>query len=116
DTKDARYLNYDKAKLKKFITDNDVVLKAGLSPLTTAELDQLRKKVSPVQKPVIDFTYAALTKQTWVEAETRINTLLQSSIVSESIDRLQQHADLNSWVQHGLQLHQAYESESCEFC
>jgi wobble nucleotide-excising tRNase len=116
DTKDARYLNYDKGKLRKFIADNDAALKDGISPLSTAELDQLRKKVSPVQKPVIDFTYAELKKETWVEAEKKVNSLLGSSIVTESIDRLQQHPDLNNWVQQGLELHKAYESENCEFC
>ena len=116
DTKDNRYLNYDKGKLRKFVADNEADLKVGLSPLTSTELEQLRMKVSPVQKPVIDFAYAELTKQTWMEAEKRINGLLGTSIVSESIDRLQQHADLNTWVEQGLQLHRIYESGNCEFC
>jgi wobble nucleotide-excising tRNase len=116
DTKDSRYLNYDKGKLRKFIDDNKAVLKAGLTPLTPEELDQLRKKIRPIQKPIIDFSFPELAKKQWVEAEKRVNELLQSSVVGESIERLKQHADLNGWVQQGLELQKIYGSEICEFC
>ncbi|WP_337135088.1 AAA family ATPase, partial [Staphylococcus aureus] len=45
-----------------------------------------------------------------------LDDLLNTSVVSKTIQRLVEHGDIKSWVEPGLDLHKRHESNQCEFC
>lgn len=116
DTNDRRYINYDKAKLRDFITQNENKIKDGQSILNEEELSSLRQQVKPIQKGDVNFQLREPRKETLLEAETRISMLVNANILNESIQRLQENPRINSWIHDGLIIHKDIESEMCEFC
>lgn len=116
DTNDKKYLNYDKAKLRSFIETNEASIADKNSVLNTVDLEQLRQKVRPVQKPEINHSFTDISVLKLEEGERRINALLKTSVASKIIQRLQDDSRLNEWVGKGLQIHNELDSKSCEFC
>lgn len=116
DTSDRRYLNYDRTKLKDFIKENDQDVRKDESIFDTAALEKLRQQAKPVEKPPVTYTLPQLSAEQLGEAETKIKELLGNTVVNQSIARLQEYTEINSWVQIGLKLHDHLQSKNCEFC
>lgn len=116
DTKDSRYLNYNKTKLEEFISNNVVDINKDEALLSSTEIIALTKSARPDLKPRIEITDAKIGIEKFATAHQRLIDLLKSSATNAAIDRLSNNGDIQTWVSAGLQIHQQHESSTCEFC
>jgi Uncharacterized protein conserved in bacteria len=113
DTQDKYYFNYNKTKLEQLIETAD---KSMLSNLSIDEVNQLTKAIQPNIKEEIEQINIVLSRELHLEAKSRLDTLLKTSIISHSIERLKLNADISVWVEKGLEIHKKHNSNVCEFC
>ena len=116
DTTDHYYLNYDKRKFEKFISDNLEESKLDDSLLDDQQIVELTNAAKPDQKSPITFNKQSINQETFTKAKERLDNLLKTSVVSQTIQRLVDHGDIKSWIETGLDLHKRYDINQCEFC
>jgi len=116
DTTDSYYLNYDKRKFGKFIDDHLEESKSDDSLLDDQQIIELTNAAKPDQKSPINFNKHAVNQETFTKAKERLDDLLKTSVVSQTIQRLVDHGDIKSWVETGLDLHKRHDTNQCEFC
>lgn len=116
DTKDSRYLNYNKTKLEDFITANKTDILESSSVLSDTDIVSLTKSARPEQKPLIDFSSLEIDQSRFAPAHSKLNDLLKTSATNAAISRLTNNSDIQSWVANGLTIHANHESKNCEFC
>lgn len=116
DTTDSYYLNYDKRKFEKFITDNLEACKSDAPLLDDQKIAELTNAARPDQKSLINFNQQTLNQELFTKAKARLDDLLKTSVVSQTIQRLVEHSDIKSWVEIGLDLHKRHDTNQCEFC
>lgn len=116
DTSDSHYLNYNKTKFEGFIASNLQATKTDEPLLNEDKIIELTNAAKPDQKNPISFTRKAINQETFGKAKGRLDDLLNTSVVSKTIQRLVEHGDIKSWVEPGLDLHKRHESNQCEFC
>jgi wobble nucleotide-excising tRNase len=116
DTTDRYYLNYDKRKFEKFINDNLEESKSDAPLLDDKKIVALTNAAKPDQKSPIIFNKQSINQETFTKAKERLDDLLKTSVVSQTIQRLVDHGDIKSWVETGLDLHKRYDINQCEFC
>ena len=116
DTTDNYYLNYDKRKLRSFITSNPEATKTDDSILDEDRIISLTNAAKPDQKSSITFTYQTKNQQNFTKAKERLDNLLKTNVVSKTIQRFVEHGDIKSWVETGLDLHKRHDTNQCEFC
>lgn len=81
---------------------------------TDDELSAIKKTIaSTVQSEI---TTVALTLPDLTALAGEVKTLLQKTVISQTIEALTQDAETFEWVKQGLQLHKDHKSESCKFC
>ncbi|MBD2860135.1 AAA family ATPase [Spongiibacter sp. KMU-158] len=116
DTTDSYYLNYDKRKFGKFIEDHLEECKSDDSLLDDQKIVELTNAARPDQKSPITFNKRSINQGTLNKAKERLDDLLKTSVVSQTIQRLVDHGDIKSWVETGLDLHKRHDTNECEFC
>jgi wobble nucleotide-excising tRNase len=116
DTTDRYYLNYDKRKFENFINDNLEASKSDAPLLDDQKIVELTNAAKPDQKSPITFNKHAINQETFSKAKERLDDLLKTSVVSQTIQRLVDHGDIKSWVESGLDLHKCHDTNQCEFC
>lgn len=116
DTTDRYYLNYDKRKFETFISDNLEASKSDDTLLDDQKIVELTGAAKPDQKSPITFRKHAINQETFTKAKKRLDDLLKTSVVSQTIQRLVDHGDIKSWVESGLDLHKRHDTNQCEFC
>ncbi|WP_325437972.1 AAA family ATPase [Pseudomonas nitroreducens] len=116
DTGDNYYLNYDRRKFERFISDNQAGTKDGQAILNDDQILQLIKAAKPDQKGTINFQANTVGGEILDKAKTRLDEILKTSVVSQVIKRLVDNPDIKSWVETGLALHKSHAVEACEFC
>ena len=116
DTTDRYYLNYDKRKFEKFINDNLEVSNSDEPLLDDQKIVELTNAAKPDQKSPISFSKHTINQETFTQAKERLDDLLKTSVVSQTIQRLVDHGDIKSWVETGLDLHKRHNTSQCEFC
>lgn len=116
DTTDSYYLNYDKRKFGKFIEDHLEESKSDGSLLDDQKIVELTNAAKPDQKSPITFNQQAIYQEIFTKAKERLDDLLKTSVVSQTIQRLVEHGDIKSWVETGLDLHKRNDTNQCEFC
>jgi wobble nucleotide-excising tRNase len=115
-TSDSYYLNYDKRKFETFITKNLEATKTDDPLLDDDKIIELINAAKPDQKNTITFGQQAINLETFSKAKERLEDLLKTSVVSETIKRLVEHGDIKSWVETGLDLHKRHDTNECELC
>jgi wobble nucleotide-excising tRNase len=116
DTNDKYYLNYDKRKFETFIDENVNDTKLEGSLLAEEKIIALTNAAKPDQKPVITFSLQKITDSIYIKAKERLDELLKTSVVSQTIKRLADNNDIKLWVETGLDLHKQHDTNRCEFC
>ncbi|MCB2384219.1 AAA family ATPase [Shewanella sp. SR1] len=116
DTTDSYYLNYDKRKFEKFIEDHLEESKSDDSLLDDQRIIELTNAAKPDQKSPINFNQKTLNQELFTNAKARLDDLLKTSVVSQTIQRLVEHADIKSWVEIGIDLHKLHDTNQCEYC
>lgn len=116
DTTDSYYLNYDKRKFGKFIEDHLEECKSDDSLLNDQQIVELTNAAKPDQKSPITFNTHAINQETFTKAKERLDDLLKTNVVSQTIQRFVDHSDIKSWVETGLDLHKRHDTNKCEFC
>jgi wobble nucleotide-excising tRNase len=116
DTSDKYYFNYDKTKFEKFIEENEKEVLSKESIFTEVDRDKLVKSIQPVTKEEINFSISKIQIETYKEARQRISNILERNVIAQTIDRLKENPEINSWVKEGLDLHKQLISVNCEFC
>jgi wobble nucleotide-excising tRNase len=116
DTTDSYYLHYDKRKFEAIITSNLETTKTDIPLLDEDKIIELTNAAKPDQKNPIAFSKQSISQETFAKAKERLDNLLKTSIVSQTMQRLFEHGDINSWVEIGLDLHKRHEINKCEFC
>ncbi|WP_433923862.1 AAA family ATPase [Vreelandella sp. 21] len=116
DTTDSYYLNYDKRKFEKFIEGHLEECKSDDSLLDDQQIVELTNAAKPDQKSPITFNKHVINQETFTKAKERLDDLLKTSVVSQTIRRLVDHGDIKSWVEAGLDLHKRHDTNQCEFC
>jgi wobble nucleotide-excising tRNase len=116
DTTDRYYLNYDKRKFETFITENLEATKSDAPLLDDQKIVELTNAAKPDQKSLIVFNQQAINQETFTKAKERLDDLLKTSVVSNTIQRLVEHVDIKTWVETGLDLHKRHSANKCEFC
>jgi wobble nucleotide-excising tRNase len=116
DTTDSYYLNYNKTKFEQCISQNIDKTKSDIPLLDEKKIIELTNAAKPDQKSPITFYQQTINEQTFIKAKERLNDLLKTSVVSQTIQRLVEHGDIKTWVESGLDLHKSNETKQCEFC
>lgn len=116
DTTDSYYLNYDKRKFGKFIEDHLEESKSDDSLLDDQQIVELTNAAKPDQKSPITFNQQTINQEIFTKAKERLDDLLKTSVVSQTIQRLVEHGDIKSWVETGLDLHKRHDTNQCEYC
>ena len=116
DTTDLYYFNYNKGRLKSFIKENLSADKSDAPLLEPQELVALTSAAKPNQKQHIVFTQPNIDLDTFADDKPRLDDLLNTSVVSETIQRLVNDTELETWVHAGLTLHKKEDASNCEFC
>lgn len=116
DTTDSYYLNYDKRKFGKFIEDYLEESKSDDSLLDDQQIVELTNAAKPDQKSPITFSQQTINQEIFTKAKERLDDLLKTSVVSQTIQRLVDHGDIKSWVETGLDLHKLHDTNQCEYC
>lgn len=116
DTKDSRYLNYNKTKLEDFIKENKAEVAKDSSILSDEEIVKLTKSARPEHKPLIDSPTSNVESERFITAHQRLSDLLKTSATNATITRLTIHGDIQAWVATGLTIHADHEGQHCEFC
>ena len=96
DTTDRYYFNYDKRKFENFINDNLEENNPGISLLDDKKIVELTNAAKPDQKSPITFSQQAINQETFNKAKERLDNLLKTSVVSQTIQRLVDHGDIKS--------------------
>lgn len=115
-TKDTYYLNYEKRRFRGFIEDHLEECKSNDSLLDDQKIVELINAAKSDQKPPITFNKCSINQDTFTKAKERLDDLLKTSVVSQTIQRLFDHGDIKSWVEIGLDLHKRHDTNECEFC
>lgn len=116
DTTDNYYLNYNKTKFKKCILQNSEEIESDTQILDNHRIIELTNAAKPDQKSPITFNLQTVNNETFTKARERLDNLLKTSVVSQTIQRLVDHSDIKTWVETGLDLHKHHETSHCEFC
>lgn len=116
DTSDTHYFNYNKTKLENFISGNSDALLKDTSILKNEALIELTTSIKPTSKPELTFELNDPLSDKIVEAETKIKEILASSLVNESIARLEENPEIQIWVEKGFEIHKNFKSDNCEYC
>lgn len=116
DTTDSYYLNYDKRKFGKFIEDHLEESRSDDSLLDDQQIVELTNAAKPDQKASITFNQQTINQEIFTKAKERLDDLLKTSVVSQTIQRLVEHGDIKSWVETGLDLHKRHDTNQCEYC
>lgn len=116
DTTDSYYLNYDKRKFGKFIEDHLEESNSDDSLLDDQQIVELTNAAKPDQKSSITFNKQTINQEIFTKAKERLDDLLKTSVVSQTIQRLVEHGDIKSWVETGLNLHKRHDTNQCEYC
>ncbi|TVZ41179.1 wobble nucleotide-excising tRNase [Alteromonadaceae bacterium 2753L.S.0a.02] len=116
DTTDNYYLNYNKTKFEQFIAANLEATKEEKSLLDDQKIIELTNAAKPNQKPALTFNLNKVNAENLSKAKDRLDDLLKTSVVSQTIKRLVDHGDIKTWVETGLDLHKRHDSKQCEFC
>ena len=116
DTTDSYYLNYDKRKFGKFIEDHLEESKSDESLLVDQQIVELTNAAKPDQKSSLSFNKQTVNQEIFTKAKERLDDLLKTSVVSQTIQRLVKHGDIKSWVETGLALHKRHDTNQCEYC
>ena len=116
DTTDSYYLNYDKRKFGKFIEGYLEESKSDDSLLDDQQIVELTNAAKPDQKSPITFSQQTINQEIFTKAKERLDDLLKTSVVSQTIQRLVDHGDIKSWVETGLDLHKLHDTNQCEYC
>lgn len=116
DTTDSYYLNYDKRKFGKFIGDYFEESKSDESLLDDQQIVEMTNAAKPDQKSPITFNKQTINQEIFTKAKERLDDLLKTSVVSQTIQRLVDHGDIKSWVETGLDLHKLHDTNQCEYC
>lgn len=116
DTTDSYYLNYNKRKFEAFINNNFEATKSDDPLLDDQKIVELTNAAKPDQKTPITFNQKTVNEKTFTKAKERLDDLLKTSIVSQTIQRLVEHGDIKHWVETGLDLHRRHDTNQCEFC
>jgi wobble nucleotide-excising tRNase len=116
DTTDRYFLNYDKRKFELFIDGNLEAAKSDASLLGDQKIVELTNAAKPDQKSTISFSQQTLNNDTFAKAKIRLDDLLKTSVVSQTVQRFVDNGDIKTWVETGLDLHKRHETSQCEFC
>lgn len=103
--------DFDLLSAKSLLTDESV--KSNVLELQQKEMPDVavlrtpRLSLGAEEKDISDF-FSLLASSS--------QALCLQTVESMLLDRLKQNADLSSWVESGIDLHQKHESKKCEFC
>lgn len=116
DTTDSHYLNYNKTKFEQFISKNIEATKTDTPLLSSSKIIELTNAAKPDQKSPITFKKQLIGDAIFHKAKMRLDDLLGTSVVSQTIQRLVDYSDIKVWVETGLDLHKRHETNQCELC
>ena len=115
-TADNYYMNYNKSKLQKIITESINPTNVRDFLISEEKRIKLTNAAKPDQKPAIQFAPQAKNQKEFIKAKESLSDLLKASIVSKAIKRLADNDNIKSWVETGLNLHDRHDRNTCEFC
>lgn len=115
-TTDNRLLNYDKSKLRSFIAQNESVIKEKKGLLSVENIEFLSQSIRPQNKNKINTdNIRSINTELLQKVYGRVLELVNTSITSKCIQKLQDNPSLAQWVYNGLiSFHK--DSKICEFC
>jgi wobble nucleotide-excising tRNase len=116
DTTDTYYLNYNKTKFEHCMALNMEASKSEEPLIDETEIIELTNAAKPDQKSPITLSQQAINNEIFIKAKERLDDLLKTSVVSQTIQRLVDNNDVKTWVEAGLDLHKHHETQQCEFC
>lgn len=108
--KDISKIGVDNFNNKK-ISDED---KKKFEEISKSEA---KKKLNDPSEYKFNFSFGDKNVSNYDDISSIIKHLLEKKVVSETLDRLKNDNDLNSWVERGFDLHKAKEEKNkCLFC
>ena len=107
-----KYTNYDKLNFCK-----------NIEKLNKEEINQkflneeyLKQKQQSINQIVKDKKHLPLFPLFNEEDIKQINKILKKEVISKTIDKLKNNNILNQWVKEGLDLHNQFNENHCQFC
>jgi wobble nucleotide-excising tRNase len=84
--------------------------------LSNDEMSKYVLTLKQLEKPTISEILVNGLEDSIVKIIKEIKIILESTVETILIERLQKNSDISIWVETGLQLHKKYKSDQCEFC
>lgn len=114
-TKNSKFLNYDKRKLESFLKENEESIKEE-NILSAEIIEKTKLAAQATQKESLRAINWPFDADTLKDITLKAKEVVRQSIVASQIRRLSENEGLNKWVEEGLRLHKQEESKHCEFC
>lgn len=114
-TKNSKFLNYDKKKLESFLVANKEKI-CSESILATDEIEKKKLAAQATQKGIISEIHWLFDIKIVEKLLLKSKEIVEKSIVAAQIPKLSVNQELNKWVGAGLTIHQSMPSDNCEFC
>ncbi|MCX5886277.1 MAG: AAA family ATPase [Proteobacteria bacterium] len=117
-----KYYDYNKSAVKTAIENIGI---DNFKKLSNGDFDKYKKiinseakrKQGSLPKYDIKITFNEKEITNFKDVYKEIKQLLDKKVVAETIERLKDDPELNTWVQHGFELHKKKkEKEKCLFC
>ncbi len=113
--KSSRYNNYDKRNFTKSVAMFDAQADVRAARLTGEETEQLLTQKNSQLKS--ELSAVVCTPPDFENFRSRVKSLLERSVASETIEELAQNPAIARWVQEGLAVHSGEQKTStCRFC
>ncbi|HZG84069.1 AAA family ATPase [Paenibacillus sp.] len=111
---DKYYLNYNKRTIQKLFENNNI--SPSDRPFSLSEIDKISKSIKPVEKSLLHHSGINFDRQEILQIREKVLTVLRTSYISFSIQKLKNDSKLSNWVEQGLMIHRSNKNETCEFC
>ncbi len=106
-----KYTNYDRSSLENEINKNINI--DNEKPLTDKEKTTLNKKI---QQNILPHIQSIEIPPEIIKYVNSINSILQKTAISSTLDRLADNPEAENWVIEGLHQHLEKDYKECKFC
>lgn len=114
DMSDSRYINYDKAKVKKILQEDPINREDFLSGDKFSDAMRLAKGTNKLSN--IEFSVSIKKQGQYLALLEKVQSICASTILNCVIEELKGDNELSDWVEKGLSLHKEKARKTCAFC
>jgi len=116
DTADTYYFNYNKTKFKNFIDNKLKEIQNKENKLEAIDVTNLKESIKPNILDKIELDLKSIESEWLEKVQGKVLDVVKTSLIVHEVQRLKEHPQIGSWVEKGIEIHNFYNSQKCEFC